>query len=631
MPENFFGALPASLLCAPGGGSLSSKETLVDALGEKTVVLRLCSLSDGAAAHVSTVVDLAFARRLVMAPGLTPAERAEALRTRFRTADSAVLPLEVLLHAAVPAAVVLLVHAPALLAAGELGQVGAGVMILPPPADPAAAARAVAEILETQAGLRAIIFRRHGTVIWGETAQETAEVLRSLLAEADQPFGPATIGAGAHLDAARARLISVLPVIRGLLAQPTGDQDLPFNRVILRALCTPEMLGLLAAEKAREASGWLSLCAAHSTHLGAEALWLESADQDDPNDLRERLSKACGHYAEKYGGARPRVVLLPGLGAVCAGESASQADRAAELLLPAMRAGLRLAAAGPAAEVPAPLHPAGPFRPLPLAGHVSLVTGAAGAIGAGICRGLLQAGSHVAVTDLPGERLDSLVEELREIDANRVIGVPLDVTDPASVSAGLQRTVATWGGVDLAVINAGVAHVSTLEKMDLEAFRRLERINVEGALLLLREMAQHFRLQGTGGDVVLISTKNVPAPGASFGAYSATKAAAHQLARIASLELAELGVRVNMVAPDAVFGEGARKSGLWQEIGPERMKARGLDEQGLEEYYRTRNLLKARVTPEHVARAVLFFATRQTPTTGATLPVDGGLPDAVPR
>ena len=61
------------------------------------------------------------------------------------------------------------------------------------------------------------------------------------------------------------------------------------------------------------------------------------------------------------------------------------------------------------------------------------------------------------------------------------------------------------------------------------------------------------------------------------------------------------------------------------------MKARGLDEKGLEEFYQNRNLLKARVTADHVANAVLFFATRGTPTTGATLPVDGGLPDATPR
>jgi NAD(P)-dependent dehydrogenase (short-subunit alcohol dehydrogenase family) len=95
--------------------------------------------------------------------------------------------------------------------------------------------------------------------------------------------------------------------------------------------------------------------------------------------------------------------------------------------------------------------------------------------------------------------------------------------------------------------------------------------------------------------------------------------------------MADLDVRVNMVSPDAVFSHGARRSGLWAEVGPDRMKARGLDEAGLEEYYRSRNLLKARVTARHVANAVLYFATRQSPTTGATIPVDGGLPDATPR
>jgi NAD(P)-dependent dehydrogenase (short-subunit alcohol dehydrogenase family) len=207
----------------------------------------------------------------------------------------------------------------------------------------------------------------------------------------------------------------------------------------------------------------------------------------------------------------------------------------------------------------------------------------------------------------------------------------LDVTEPESVAGGFGDVIEQWGGVDLVIVNAGIAMVSSLSEMNLEAFRRLERVNVEGTLLVLSEAARHFRLQGTCGDLILVSTKNVFSPGARFGAYSATKTAAHQLARIASLEFAEIGVRVNMVAPDAVFAHGSRRSGLWDEVGPDRMKARGLDARGLEEYYRSRNLLKARVTARHVARAALFFATHQTPTTGATIPVDGGLPDATPR
>jgi NAD(P)-dependent dehydrogenase (short-subunit alcohol dehydrogenase family) len=268
---------------------------------------------------------------------------------------------------------------------------------------------------------------------------------------------------------------------------------------------------------------------------------------------------------------------------------------------------------------------------LPLQRSVALVTGAAGAIGAGICQGLLEKGCHVAATDLPGDSLTGLVEEWNPAYRDRIIGVPFDVTEPDSVAEGFGRVIDAWGGIDLVVANAGVAHVSSLAEMDPEAFRKLARVNIDGTLHVLSEAARHFRVQNTGGDIVLISTKNVFAPGAKFGAYSATKAAAHQLARIASLELAEIDVRVNTVSPDAVFSHGTRKSGLWAEVGPDRMLARGLDEKGLEEYYRNRNLLRAKVTARHVARAVLYFATRQTPTTGATIPVDGGLPDATPR
>lgn len=267
----------------------------------------------------------------------------------------------------------------------------------------------------------------------------------------------------------------------------------------------------------------------------------------------------------------------------------------------------------------------------PLQNEIAVVTGAAGAIGAGICRGLLGKGAYVAATDLAPDPLAKLVAELEVLFPGRVIGVNMDVSAEVSVAAGFDQVAETWGGVDIVVVNAGIAMVAPLVELGLEEFRKLERVNVEGVLLTLAEAGRRLRRQATGGDIILISTKNVFAPGAEFGAYSATKAAGHQLARIASLELAGFDIRVNMVAPDAVFGEGERRSGLWETVGPARMFSRGLDQDGLEKYYRNRNLLKARVTPEHVANAVLFFATRQTPTTGATLPVDGGLPDSTPR
>jgi NAD(P)-dependent dehydrogenase (short-subunit alcohol dehydrogenase family) len=377
--------------------------------------------------------------------------------------------------------------------------------------------------------------------------------------------------------------------VRGLLADRTDSEDMPYRPVILRSFAGAEAIEFSRSAQSAEGDRW----PAFLRKADAPPLCVSVSPDDAAAALREQLQAAVAEHMSRHGG-KPDTVCLRGMGVLQV-----EADT-------------------------------GDPR-LPLHNKVALVTGAAGAIGYGVCKGLLENGCHVAATDLPGERLEGFTGELERMAPGRVIGPPLDVTDGKSVARGFESVILAWGGVDIVVVNAGLALVSTLEEMDLEAFRRLERVNVEGTLLTLSEAGRHFILQGIGGDIVIMSTKNVPSPGAGFGAYSATKAACHQLGRIASLEMAQHGVRVNMVAPDAVFAEGTHKSGLWEEVGPARMRARGLDEKGLQEYYRSRNLLKARVTGRHVANAVLFFVTRQTPTTGATIPVDGGLPDATPR
>lgn len=266
-----------------------------------------------------------------------------------------------------------------------------------------------------------------------------------------------------------------------------------------------------------------------------------------------------------------------------------------------------------------------------LADRVALITGSAGAIGYGICEVLLENGCTVVATDLPGERLENFGKDLEQLQPGKSTTIPMDVTNTKSVKDAFQAVFDKFGRLDIVIHNAGIAYVSKIVDMDIEKFRQLESVNVDGTLIVLAEAGRKLAEQGKGGDIVIMSTKNVPSPSAGFGAYSSTKAASHQLGRIASLEFAEHNIRVNMVAPDAVFSEGKYKSGLWELVGINRMKARGLDENGLHEYYRNRNLLKAAVTGRHVANAVLFFITRQTPTTGATIPVDGGLPDATPR
>jgi NAD(P)-dependent dehydrogenase (short-subunit alcohol dehydrogenase family) len=135
--------------------------------------------------------------------------------------------------------------------------------------------------------------------------------------------------------------------------------------------------------------------------------------------------------------------------------------------------------------------------------------------------------------------------------------------------------------------------------------------------------------QGLGGGLVFVATKNVMSPGKDFAAYSAAKAAEAQLAKVLALEGGPHGIRSNIVNPDAIFQD----SGLWTpEIRRERAAAQGIAVADLEEFYRRRNLLGARVLAEDVAEAVLFLASdRAAKTTGCTLTVDGGVRDAFPR
>jgi NAD(P)-dependent dehydrogenase (short-subunit alcohol dehydrogenase family) len=391
-------------------------------------------------------------------------------------------------------------------------------------------------------------------------------------------------------NSASKQLAQITPIVRGLLANSTDNPDIPYEPVILKSLTNKETIDFAGSAKNAEGQQY----PAPLVKGQKPPLFLDNVDfSAKPESLREQLSGCILDYSKQHN-SKPEIICLPELGILYLDQKDICPD-------------------------------------LPLKNRVALVTGAAGAIGYGVCKALLENGCYLAATDLPGEKLDGFIADLKQTGSERITGIPIDVTDKSSVAQGFESVIQTWGGIDIVVVNAGIAMVSLLKEIDLDAFRRLEKVNVEGTLLTLSEIARHFIIQGTGGDVIVISTKNVPSPGAGFGAYSATKAACHQLGRIASIELAQYGVRVNMVAPDAVFSEGKYKSGLWQQIGPSRMQARGLDEKELQEYYRNRNLLKINVTGRHVANAVLFFATRQTPTTGATIPVDGGLPDATPR
>jgi rhamnose utilization protein RhaD (predicted bifunctional aldolase and dehydrogenase)/NAD(P)-dependent dehydrogenase (short-subunit alcohol dehydrogenase family) len=657
-----------------GGGNCSVKSTHKDVLGRTVPALYV----KGSGFEMATIepeghagLYLEYLKQLRALSDLCDEAMADEFRTHLLNPRSPAPSIEALTHAFLPPKFVDHTHADAILTLTNQAErdkhlrdaLGEDVIVLEYVRPGFRLAKASAEAFDSNPGKRAIVWVCHGLATWGSDARQAYEVMIELVTRAEQyaarhatrrVFGTAGVSAAE----AQKRLIQVAPLLRGALAEPTGDADRPFRRVILQPLVSREVLDFIAWEGAKELALAPPLASDHLIRTKAWPLWIDHPAYDDCDRLRSQITASVSAYKADYSAyverhthrmpsgmapfdPLPRLILMPGLGAVCAGQDARAARIARDITAHTLAVKAQVAAMGTYVsmsedhlfEMEYHCLQHAKLRPgeLPLGRQVALVTGAAGSIGSAICEELLISGCHVAVSDVQQDALLALVEELGPKFPNRVLGVPLDVTDPCSVSRGFESVIANWGGVDLVIINAGAALVSSLEEMDLEKFRKLERVNTEGTLLLLREAALHFRLQGTGGDIVVISTKNVFAPGAKFGAYSASKAAAHQLARIASLEMAELGVRVNMVSPDAVFAHGQRKSGLWAEVGPDRMRARGLDEKGLEEYYRQRNLLKAAVTAKHVANAVLFFATRQTPTTGATLPVDGGLPDATPR
>jgi len=150
-----------------------------------------------------------------------------------------------------------------------------------------------------------------------------------------------------------------------------------------------------------------------------------------------------------------------------------------------------------------------------------------------------------------------------------------------------------------------------------EEWRRVLSVNLDANLALLREAYPLLALAPRGGRVVVIGSKNVPAPGPGAAAYSASKAALTQLARVAALEWAAQGIRVNTLHPDAVFD-----TGIWT---PEVLEARARSYGMTVDQYRTKNLLRTEVRSSDVGElAAELCGPLFAKTTGAQIPIDGG-------
>lgn len=268
--------------------------------------------------------------------------------------------------------------------------------------------------------------------------------------------------------------------------------------------------------------------------------------------------------------------------------------------------------------------------PKSMAGRVALVTGGAGGIGAATARRYLREGACVMLADIDAAALAETAASLgAAYSADVVRTVTMNVTDEAAVASAYGEIAAEFGGIDILVSNAGIASSAPVEETSLDLWNKNMSILSTGYFLVSREAFKLFRVQNMGGNVVFVASKNGLAASPNASAYCTAKASEIHLARCLALEGAPMGVRVNVVNPDAVL----KGSKIWQgEWLDQRAGTYGTDKDGLEEMYRERSMLKRSVLPEDIAEAAYFLASEMSAkSTGNIINVDAGNKEAFTR
>ena len=241
-----------------------------------------------------------------------------------------------------------------------------------------------------------------------------------------------------------------------------------------------------------------------------------------------------------------------------------------------------------------------------LEGKIALITGGSRGIGAAIAKRLAADGANVAITYTKGA--DAAASVVKEIEraGRTAIAIQADATDAGAVEAAVGKTVATFGGLDVLVNNAGTAIPKTFEETTLEEMDRMIDINVRGTLAATQAALKHMK---SGGRIIMIGSavgERVLVPG--LVAYSATKGAVKMLSQGLSREVASRGITVNNVQPGPIDTDLNPAGGEW--AVPQKA-ATALDRYG---------------HVDEVAALVAFIAGPESSyMTGSNLTVDGGM------
>lgn len=250
---------------------------------------------------------------------------------------------------------------------------------------------------------------------------------------------------------------------------------------------------------------------------------------------------------------------------------------------------------------------------------VAIVTGGASGIGRGVAHAFARAGAKVAVADLNLEGAGNVATEIGQA-GGQAIGIAMNVTSESEVEAGVERTVAEWGGVHVLVSNAGVQIVHPVHEFPFEQWKAMLAIHLDGAFLTTRACLRHMYAQGQGGSIIYMGSVHSKLASLLKAPYVTAKHGLLGLCRVVAKEGGTHGVRANVVCPGFV------RTPLVDKQIPEQAKELGITEAEV-----IRNvMLKETVdgeftTVEDVAAACVFLAGHPSAAfTGQSLIVSHG-------
>ncbi|MCP4410432.1 MAG: bifunctional aldolase/short-chain dehydrogenase [Gammaproteobacteria bacterium] len=613
-----------------GGGNTSVKIYETNLLGEQEDILYV----KGSGWDLATIeapgftpVRMAHLLKLAQMDQLSDIQMVNELKTHMTDAAAPTPSVETILHAALPYRFVDHTHADAIVtitntedSEGRIREIYHDDVVIIPYVMPGFdLAKLVAERFAQQAGPSTLgmVLMNHGIFSFGETAKESYDRMINLVSRAEQylkanqawdlpPCPTVTTTADTRLDVAELRTaLSETANVPLIVRCYRDDAALAFarrddiGRISQQGPATPDhvirtkRLPMLGRDL--------------KTYVRNYKTYFE---QHAPNQVT-MLDPA------------PRVVLDADLGMCTVGRKAVETKINADLYRHTMAIIQRSELLGGYRALPSSdifdveyweLEQAKLRKGAQAAiftGEITLVTGAASGIGKACVESMLARGAAVIGLDI-----NPAIETL--FDREDYLGIRCDVTDTSGIRGALESATHRFGGLDMLVLNAGIfpggCRIAQLSDQD---WRQVMAINLDSNLALLRESHPLLGLAPNSGRVVIIGSKNVPAPGPGAAAYSASKAALNQLMRVTALEWAQDGIRINTLHPDAVFD-----TGLWtDEVLAARAGHYGLSVSE----YKTKNLLKTQVKSCDVAEmAAEMCGPLFQKTTAAQIPIDGG-------